>query len=293
MPKSRFKRSVRVAFLGMAANTLLCAAKLTAGLVGHSYALVADAVESLADIFSSVVVWGGVVVAAEPADESHPYGHGKAEPIAASVVAILLLLAAVGIVIQAVYGIISPRQSPAPFTLLVLIASIVIKESLFRFVRREGEILDSSVVRADAWHHRTDVITSLATLAGIGIAIVGGPKYQSADSVAAIVAATIIAWNGWRFLRPALDELMDAAPDENFNTQIKGVAEKISGVDAVEKCIARKTGYHYFVDMHVEVDPKMTVERAHEIAHQVKDAIRKAFPTVFDVLVHIEPSAPR
>ena len=293
MSELRRKRGVRVAFVGMAANTLLCAAKLTAGLVGHSYALVADAVESLADIFSSVVVWGGVVVAAEPADESHPYGHGKAEPIAASVVAILLLLASVGIAIQAIYGTISPRESPAPFTLLVLIASIVIKESLFRFVRREGEKLDSSVVRADAWHHRTDVITSLFTLAGIGVAIVGGPKYQSADSVAAIIAAGIIAWNGWRFLRPALDELMDAAPDESFNNRIKGVAGKISGVDAVEKCIARKTGYHYFVDMHVEVDPKMTVERAHEIAHQVKDAIRHEFPTVVDVLVHIEPSNTR
>jgi cation diffusion facilitator family transporter len=196
----------------------------------------------------------------------------------------------VGIAIQAIREIANPRQGPAAFTLWVLLATIVIKEGLFRFVLRESAEIESSVVRTDAWHHRSDAITSLAAAVGIGVALFGGKGFESADSIAAIVAAGIIAWNGWRLLRPAMDELMDAAPSKNFNAQVEKIAREIPGVDAVEKCIARKMGFHYFVDMHVEVDPKMTVERAHEIAHQVKDAVRRELPAVHDVLVHIEPS---
>ncbi len=290
MLKNRLQRSLRVTFIGMALNTLLAAGKLTAGILGNSYALIADAVESLADICSSIIVWRGLVVAAEPADENHPYGHGKAEPIAAAIVSTILLLAAVGIALQSIREIITPRNGPAPFTIIVLIFTVIIKEGLFRFALREASEVESSVVRTDAWHHRSDAITSLAAALGIGVALIGGKGYESADSVAAIVAAGIIAWNGWRLLRPAMDELMDTAPSNTFNAQIKEIACAISGVDAVEKCIVRKMGYHYFVDMHVEVDPQMTVERAHHIAHEVKDAIRLKLPAVHDVLVHIEPS---
>ena len=271
-------------------NVFLAGAKLAAGILGHSYALIADSVESLADVFSSVIVWRGVVLAAEPADENHPYGHGKAEPIAAAIVATMLLLAALGIGTQAVRQIFSPHQGPSSFTLLVLLLTIVVKEGLFRFVLREGVQIESSVVRTDAWHHRSDAITSLVAAVGITIALIGGKGFESADSIAASVGAVIIAWNGWRLLRPALDELMDAAPSQSFNAEIKAIAGKIEGVIAVEKCIVRKMGFHYFVDMHVQVDPQMTVQKAHEIAHRVKDAIREQLPTVYDVLVHIEPS---
>lgn len=274
----------------MAVNVFLASAKLAAGILGHSYALIADSVESLADIFSSVIVWRGVVLAAEPADENHPYGHGKAEPIAAAIVATMLLIAALGIGTQAIRQIFTPHEGPAPFTLLVLLLTIVIKEGLFRFVLREGAQIESSVVRTDAWHHRSDAITSLTAAVGITIALLGGKGFESADSIAAIVGAVIIAWNGWRLLRPALDELMDAAPSQSFNAEIKEIAGKIDRVNTVEKCIVRKMGFHYFVDMHVQVDPRMTVRDAHEIAHRVKDAIREQLPTVYDVLVHIEPS---
>ena len=290
VPTTRLQRSLRVTFIGMAANTLLAAAKLTAGVLGNSYALIADAVESLADVFSSVIVWRGVVLAAEPADENHPYGHGKAEPIAAAIVATILLIAALGISIQAIREMFSPHHGPAPFTLIVLLATVAIKETLFRVVVREGAQIDSSVVRTDAWHHRSDAITSLAAAIGISIALLGGPGFESADSIAAVVAAMIIAWNGWRLLRPALDELMDTAPSKSFNAQIKKIAVDIPGVNAVEKCKVRKMGFHYFVDLHVEVDPQMTVQRGHEIAHRVKDEIRRQLPAVHDVLVHIEPS---
>ena len=289
VPQQRLQRSLRATFLGMGVNILLAGGKLAAGIFGHSHALVADAVESFADIFSSLIVWGGVVVAAQPADADHPYGHGKAEPLATAVVATVLMLAAVGIAVQSVREIIAPHQSPAPYTLLVLLAVVAVKEGLFRFVMREGTSVDNSVVRSDAWHHRSDAITSLAAAIGITVALIGGPGYESADDVAAIVAAGIIASNGWRLLRPAMDELMDAAPDEHVREDVRNIARTIEGVADVEKCLVRKMGYHLYVDMHVEVDPGMTVQQAHDIAHEVKNQVRRQLPRVNDVLVHIEP----
>lgn len=289
MPRNRLQRSLRITFVGLIVNALLAAAKLTAGILGNSYALIADAVESLADVFSSIIVWRGVVVAAVPADDDHPYGHGKAEPIAAAIVAGMLLFASIGITIQAVQDLLAPRQSPAPFTLVVLLAVIVIKEALFRLVFREGTKLDSSVVQTDAWHHRSDAITSLAAAIGIAIAIIGGPGYERADSIAAILAAGIIAFNGWRLLRPAVDELMDTAPDQELHAKIERIASGVPDVQAVEKCFVRKMGYHFFVDMHIEVNPAMTVQQAHDVAHAVKDEIRAQVTNVSDVLVHIEP----
>ncbi len=290
MPKTRLQRSLRVTFLGMVVNATMAAAKMAAGIWGHSHALVADAVESFADLFSSLAVWRGLVVAAEPADQDHPYGHGKAEPIAAAVVATLLLLAAVWIAIQAVREILQPHLGPAPFTLVVLLVVVAVKEGLFRYVLRESISVESSAVRTDAWHHRSDAITSLAAGIGITVALAGGRGCESADDVAAIVAAGIIAWNGWRLLRPALDELMDAAPRPELIEIIRRVAENIPGVDRIEKCIVRKMGYHHLVDMHVEVDPQITVLEGHRIAHHVKDQVRREVPSVSDVLVHIEPS---
>jgi len=287
---NRLQRSLRATFTGLAVNAVLTGAKFAAGIVGHSHALVADAVESLADIVSSIVVWRALVVAAAPPDEDHPYGHGKAEPLAAAVVSTMLLLAAGWIVLVAGRGIAQPHPAPAPFTLLVLGAVIAIKEGLFRFVRREAASVQSSAVRTDAWHHRSDAITSLAAATGISVALIGGKGYEVADDVAAIVAAGVIAWNGWRLLRPALAELMDTAPNPEVVGQIRRIAEAAPGVARVEKCLVRKVGYDHFVDMHVEVDPQMTVQRSHEIAHDVKDKIRGQIPAVRDVLVHIEPA---
>jgi cation diffusion facilitator family transporter len=287
---NRLQRSLRATFMGLAVNALLTGAKFAAGIVGHSHALVADAVESLADIVSSIIVWRALVLAAEPADEDHPYGHGKAEPLAAAIVSTMLLLAAGWIVLAAMRAIAQPHPAPAPFTLLVLGAVIAIKEGLFRFVRREAATVQSTVVRTDAWHHRSDAITSMAAAVGISVALIGGKSYAAADDVAAIVAAGVIAWNGWRLLRPALDELMDTAPDPEVVGQVRRIAETAPGVARVEKCLVRKVGYDYFVDMHVEVDPDMTVRRSHEIAHGVKDKIREQIPAVRDVLVHIEPA---
>jgi cation diffusion facilitator family transporter len=286
---NRLQRGLRATFAGMAVNVVLSGTKLTAGIAGHSHALVADAVESFADIFSSLIVWRGLVVAAAPADEDHPYGHGKAEPIASAIVAAMLLGAALWIAITAFGEVMQPHQSPAPFTLIVLVVVVAVKEGLFRFVSREGRAVDSSAVKTDAWHHRSDAITSVAAGVGISVSLIGGKGFEAADDVAAIAAAGVIAWNGWHLLRPALNELMDTAPGHEVIDQIRQIAKETPGVASVEKCIVRKVGYHYFVDMHVEVDPQMTVLRSHEIAHAVKDKIRDTMPSVNDVLVHIEP----
>jgi cation diffusion facilitator family transporter len=264
--------------------------KFVTGILGHSQALIADAIESMADVFSSLIVWRGLVVAAEPADADHPYGHGKAEPLAAAMVSMMLLLAAAWIAVQSVREIMVPHASPKAYTLIVLVLVILVKEGLFRFVLNESISVSSTAVKTDAWHHRSDAITSFAAGIGITVSLIGGGgRYAAADDVAAIAAAAVIAFNGWRLLRPALDELMDRAPSPEIIQRLIRLGEESPGVERVEKCIARKMGYHYYVDMHVEVDPEMTVQRSHEIAHQVKDRICGVLPAVRDVLVHIEP----
>ncbi|HUB87362.1 MAG TPA: cation diffusion facilitator family transporter [Verrucomicrobiae bacterium] len=296
MSASRLQRSLRATFVGMAVNFFLALAKFVAGFLGHSHALVADATESLADVFTSLAVWRGTIVAAEPPDEDHPYGHGKAEPLAAACVAGMMLFAAGWIMIKAFTEVSQPHEKPAAFTLGVLVAVVAVKEILFHFVRHEGHAAGNVAVGADAQHHRSDAITSFAAGIGITISLLGGKGYETADDWAAIAAACVIAWNGWRQLRPALNELMDIAPDRKVRAKIRQLAETVSGVARVEKCVVRKMGHQLYVDMHVEVDPQMTVLRSHEIAHDVKDKIRAAMPAVNDVLIHIEPlgiAAPR
>ncbi len=292
MPTNRTERSLRATFLGIGINVLLVAGKLAGGLAGHSHALIADAMESLADIFSSLIVWRAVLVAAQQPDREHPYGHGKAEAIAAAVVSTLLLLAALGIAVQAGRQLIppfQPRDPPRMFTLFILIGVVLVKELVYRYASRQASLAESSAVKADAWHHRSDAITSLAAAIGISVCLLGGPRFAYADDAAALFAAAIIGWNGWLLLRPALDELMDAAPSPRLLARIRATAAEVPGVQAVEKCHARKTGFQYLVDMHIEVDPQMTVEQAHQIAHQVKGRVRQAVPSVNDVLVHVEP----
>jgi cation diffusion facilitator family transporter len=283
------RAAIQVALLGILVNGLLATAKLVGGILGNSYALIADAVESMTDIFSSFVVWRGLSVAILPPDANHPYGHGKAEPLAASFVSLTLLAAALGIAIQAIREILTPHHAPEAFTIWLLLAVVLIKESLFRFVFSVGKKVRSSAVHADAWHHRSDALTSAAAAVGIGIALRGGRGYESADDWAALFASLIIAYNGIRLLRPAVDELMDALPSEELQTQISDFALQCEGVLAVEKVLARKAGFSYLVDMHIDVDKAITVEQAHDIAHRVKDAIQARIPRIAEVLIHVEP----
>jgi cation diffusion facilitator family transporter len=287
--RTRFQQSVTATVLGLTVNTILAGAKLAAGILGSSYALIADAIESFADMASSLIVWRGVALANRPADADHPYGHGKAETLAAAAVAVMLLGAAILIVIQSVKEILTPHHAPAPFTLFVLLAVVLIKEGLFRFVGRVGQEIESTAVTADAWHHRSDAMTSAAAALGISVALVGGEGYKSADDWAAIFAGAIIAWNGYRLLRPSVRELMDAVPQSDIADQARAIALGVDGVRGVEKCLARKMGYDYVLDMHVEMDGTLQVTAAHELAHVVKNEIQFCLPRVKEITIHIEP----
>ena len=291
-PAEAATRGVRLAQLGLAVNGLLALVKLVAGLLGHSQALIADATESFADLFSSVVVWGGVRIAHRAPDAGHPFGHGKAEALAGGVVALMLLGASLGIALESVREILRPQQLPAPFTLAVLVGVVLVKEVLFRIVRRGASAIGSRAVTADAWHHRSDAITSLAAFIGISIALLGGPGWESADDVAALVASGIIFYNGIQVLRPAVDELMDRAPDAILLQRVSRAATAVPGVLAIEKLRGRKHGRHYFLELHVQADAGLSLLAAHTLGHQVKAAIRGAEPAVQDVLVHMEPFRP-
>jgi cation diffusion facilitator family transporter len=285
-------RGVRLAQVGLLVNSVLALVKLAAGVLGNSYALVADAVESLADLFSSMVVWRGVAIAQRGENEAYPFGYGKAEAVAAAIVGVMLVLAALGIGIEAVREIRTPHHAPAPFTLLVLVGVVAVKEGLFRFVLKGAEDIGSGAVAADAWHHRSDAITSLAAFVGIGIALVGGPGWESADDVAALLASGIILFNGYRILRPAVDELMDRAPVGSLLLAADRAARAVPGVLAIEKLRGRKHGPSYYLDLHVQADPALPLHDAHVLSGMVKTAIRKELPSVANVLVHMEPFEP-
>jgi cation diffusion facilitator family transporter len=287
--KTATNRAIRWAQAGLLTNALLVFVKLFAGIIGHSNALIADAVESSADIFSSLIVWMGLSIAARPADEDHPYGHGKAEPLAAAVVSLMLLGAAIGISIIAIRDIRTPHHLPAPFTLFVAAGVIIVKEILYRRVSRVGKEVGSTAVNADAWHHRSDAISSLAAFIGISIALVGGPGWEAADDWAALVAALVVAVNGARTLRPAISGLMDEAPDRTVKERALHAASEVNGVRSVENLNVRSSGVGFYVDLHVKADPKLSLEDAHEIAAKVKYAILEAIPSCVNVLVHMEP----
>ena len=273
----------------MLVNALLALVKLVAGIAGNTYALVADAVESTADIFASLVVWGGLRVASRDPDEEYPFGYGKAESVAAAVVAIMLVAAAIGISFEAVREIRTPHKTPAPWTLLVLVAVLFVKFVLFRRTLSIGEQAGSTAGKADAWHHLSDAITSAAAFIGISIALWGGEGWEQADDWAALFAATVIFYNGILLIRPALHDLMDRMPGSEIIGSVRSAAEGVPSVLAVEKLSARKAGLVYYVDIHVQADPSMSLHDSHELSGAVKSAIRARVPTVAGVLVHMEP----
>ncbi len=284
------EKGLRSTILGILANAVLAVIKGIAGVLGNSYALIADSVESTTDIASSLIVWGGLKISGIPPDIDHPYGHGKAEPLAATVVALFLFAVAISIAIQSAREIVTPHHAPAPFTLIVLVAVVITKESLFRFVFRVGKTIDSTAVKSDAWHHRSDAVTSASAAVGISIALIGGPGYESADDWAAMFASVIIAFNAFRILKPAINEVMDAAPTSAIEDAVRETAGRVPGVIGLEKCRIRKMGLWYYVDLHVTVEGHIAVREGHDIAREVKATLLSSHPNVADVLIHIEPS---
>ena len=282
-------RVIKAAQIGMLVNAALAIVKLVAGIVGHTYALVADAVESTADIFGSLVVWGGLHVASRDPDEDYPFGYGKAESVAAAVVAMMLLAASLGIAFQAVREIRTPHRTPAPWTLIVLVAVLAVKFALFRRTAAIGEETGSTAGKADAWHHASDAITSAAAFVGISIALWGGPGWEQADDWAALFASTIIFYNGVLLVRPALHDLMDRMPGSDIIEPVREAAASVPGVLGVEKLSARKAGLVYYVDIHVQANADMSLHDSHELSGAVKSSIKRNVPRVAAVLIHMEP----
>ena len=282
-------RGIRFVRTGLIANGGLALVKLLAGLLGNSYALVADAVESIADTFSSFVVWTGLRISSRDADQRYPFGYGKAESVSAAIVGLMLLGAALGIAIEAVREIVTPHHAPAPFTLVVLVVVVVVKEVLYRRVFRGAEELGSPAVAADAWHHRSDAITSAAAFIGISLALLGGPGWEPADDWAALFASGIILLNGTRIVRAALADLMDQSPDEAVFREVDAAAHGVEGVRATEKLRIRRSGSRFLVELHVQADPQLSLHEAHILSGMVKTGIRRAVPRVDTVLVHMEP----
>lgn len=293
MPLPALQRNTMI---GMVASVLLAAGKFAAGVLGNSSALVADAVESLADTVGSVVVWQGLRVASRPPNDRHPYGYGRAEALATLCVGVMLWAAAIVIVVKATKEMLTPHAAPAAWTLAVLVVVVTVKEALFRFVLRGADRFGSEAARADAWHHRSDAITSGAAFVGVLIAIVGPglsgePNLVLADEVAAIIAAGVILITGWRLMRPALAELLDVTAP-GIADAARSTAATVEGVRLVEKTHARKSGSGYYIDMHLHVAPGMRVDEAHALSGKVKAQIREAHPAVRQVLIHIEPDGP-
>src|SRR5580704_8269796 len=270
-PEQMIQRGLKSSLIGIVFNLVLALFKCTAGFIGHSFALIADGIESLSDVISSTVVFLGLRLSIKPPDEDHPYGHGKAEPIAAIIVSLALIVAAIVIGVESIVRIQTPHPLPEPYTLWVLLAVVGIKALLSRYVSSVGRGIDSSAVRSDAWHHLSDAITSAFVFVGISIAL--WTRNAAADDWAALCASPVIIFNAFRKLRHPLAELLDVKPSPEIERQVRSIASTVSGVIGLEKCFVRKVGFRYYVDLHVVVNGNETVRQGHSIAHNVENAV--------------------
>lgn len=281
--------AIQATYFSIISNACLAVVKGVAGYFGNSYALIADAIESTTDIFSSFLVLFGITYSNKPADENHPYGHGRAEPLITFLVVGFLITSATVIAYESILNIGTPHALPKPWTLIFLAVIIMWKEFSFRKVMQRAKQSKSSALAADAWHHRSDAITSVAAFIGISVALIMGKGYESADDWAALFAAGFIFYNSYLIFRPALGEIMDEHLYDDLLQQIREIALRVPGIMATEKCFIRKAGMKYHVDLHAVVNGKLSVKEGHDLAHDLKDTLRAELPELGHVLIHIEP----
>ncbi|GEP50120.1 cation transporter [Flavobacterium noncentrifugens] len=283
------EKAVKATYLSILGNLGLALVKCFAGYFGNSYALIADAIESASDVFSSLLVLFGLKYSSRPADENHPYGHGKAEALVTFAVVGFLVISATIIAYESIDHIRTPHKTPESWTLYILAAIILTKEIFYRIISKKSDETNSSSLKADAWHHRSDAITSLMAFIGISIAIFMGPGYETADDWAALLASGFIIYNAYLIFRPALGEILDEHLYDDLIVKIREISTTVDGVIDTEKCYVRKTGMMYLVDLHLIVKGEITVTEGHEIAHRLKDTIQEKLPEIADVLIHVEP----
>lgn len=289
-PNAISKKGLKTTLVGIIISALLAIIKGLGGIFGHSYALIADAIESASDVLTSTMLWAGLKWSSKPPDENHPYGHGKIEALVAVGIAIALTIAGGIIVKDSIIHILEPHKSPAPYTLIILVAVVATKELLYRYVLKTGDEINSSAVKADAFHHRSDAITSIAAFIGISIALIGGKGFEIADDFAALIAAVFIFYNAYKIGRSAIGELLDEAIVPELCEKVSAVAEEFLDVVKVERCHSRKMGTAFHIDMHIWIDGNKTVTEGHTIAHNIKDKLFARFPQLIDVHIHIEPA---
>ncbi|CAN5440867.1 cation diffusion facilitator family transporter [soil metagenome] len=282
--------AIRTTYFSIIGNTALAIIKGLAGFFGNSYALIADAIESTTDIFASLLVLFGIKYANRPADKNHPYGHGRAEPLVTFLVVGFLITSATIIAYESIKNIGTPHELPKVWTLFVLAPLIIWKEISFRLVMKKAKQTNSSSLKADAWHHRSDAITSVAAFIGISIAVYFGKGYETADDWAALFASGFILYNSYLIFRPALGEIMDEHLYDDLVEDIRKVAQTVDGILATEKCFIRKAGMQYHIDLHAVVDKNISVKAGHDLAHKLKDTLRNEIPQLGHVLIHIEPN---
>ena len=289
MENTKKQQAIKASYFSILGNTILAVVKGITGVFGNSYALIADAIESTTDVFASLLVLFGLKYSTRPADENHPYGHGKVEPLITFAVVGFLIVSATIIAYESIAHIRTPHEVPKPYTLIVLAAIVITKELFYRFITKKSDETNSSSLKADAWHHRSDAITSLMAFIGISIAIWFGKGYETADDWAALLASGIILYNAYLILRPALGEIMDEHVYDDMVNEIRKISKKEPGVIETEKCFIRKTGMTYHVDLHVVVLGEQTVKEGHDIAHNLKNRLLDELPEIADILIHIEP----
>lgn len=281
--------AIKTAWFSIVGNTALAAIKGLAGFFGNSYALIADAIESTTDIFASLLVLLGLKYSKRPADRNHPYGHGKIEPLITFLVVAFLVTSAAIIAYESIQHILTPHKTPKLWTLIVLGAIIIWKEASYQIVIRKSRETNSTSLRADAWHHRSDAITSIMAFIGISIAVIFGDGYETADDWAALFASAFILYNSYLIFRPALGEIMDEHTYDELVDEIRERSLEVEGVLDTEKCFVRKSGLKYHVDLHARVNAEISVKEGHEIAHVLKDYLREKIPNLGHVLIHVEP----
>lgn len=286
---SQEHQAIRTTYFSILSGIFLAIIKALAGMFGHSYALIADAIESTTDVFSSLLVLFGLKYAKRPADENHPYGHGKIEPLITFIIVAFLVVSATVIAYESIQNISKPHEMPEPWTLLVLLGIVIWKEVSYRIVLNKSKQTNSSSLRADAWHHRSDAITSIMAFIGIAFANIMGEGYESADDWAALFASTFILYNSYKIFRPALGEVMDEQRYDDIVEDIREHSLKVSGIVGTEKCMLRKTGMKYHVDLHAIVDADISVKEGHRIAHELQDYLKIQIPNLGQVLIHVEP----
>jgi cation diffusion facilitator family transporter len=290
MDKTNEQKAIKATYFSIIGNTSMAIIKGLAGFFGNSYALIADAIESTTDIFASFLVLFGIKYSNRPADENHPYGHGRAEPLITFLVVGFLITSATIIGYESILNIQTPHELPKSWTLYILGAIIIWKEYSFRLVMKRSKETNSSSLKADAWHHRSDALTSVAAFIGISIALILGKGYESADDWAALFAAFFILYNSYLIFRPALGEIMDEHLYDDLVEEIRQVSHHVEGVIDTEKCFIRKAGMKYHVDLHARVSGAISVKEGHDISHKLKDTLKEEIPELGHILIHIEPT---